>query len=155
MPLNARYIVPQLLDSDDSDGLHGKSCECYRRYHFGTDALPFFGFATLALFILLLCALLAGLTLAVCSLDIVWLQVMSVTGNQRQRLLSLLDFSATSNKLTTFTGIKPLQYRGLNGTRPGFSVNTTNILGRQYLLMLSWQAPWLYAQLLAPRHYRS
>jgi hypothetical protein len=69
----------------------GNKSDCMP-YHLGTveESLPFLGFSALALLLLLICALLAGLTLAICGLDITRLQVLSVTGDQRQRNRALV-----------------------------------------------------------------
>jgi hypothetical protein len=62
-----------------------ENCECYRRYRFDEDKAPFLGFLAVALTIVVIAALLAGLTLAISSLDMTWLQIMSTTGPKRQR----------------------------------------------------------------------
>jgi hypothetical protein len=56
------------------------------------DDLVFAGFSVLVLFLVLICALLAVLTLAICGLDITWLQVLSSTGDQKQRNRALVIF---------------------------------------------------------------
>src|SRR3982074_3714657 len=86
--LNSPYMMLRSF-SYNYDVPRGNECECFRRYHLGQDGekLAFLGFSTLALVLLLLCSLLSGLTLAICSLDIIWLQVLSMTGNERQQLV--------------------------------------------------------------------
>ncbi|RDW63824.1 hypothetical protein BP5796_10326 [Coleophoma crateriformis] len=44
------------------------------------DNSPAFGWVTLSLLLLLICALLAGVTLAICSLDMTWLEVSCASG---------------------------------------------------------------------------
>ncbi|OBT88723.1 hypothetical protein VE02_02364 [Pseudogymnoascus sp. 03VT05] len=62
-----------------------ENCECYRRYRFDEHKAPFLGFLAVALTIVVIAALLAGLTLAISGLDMTWLQIMSTTGPKRQR----------------------------------------------------------------------
>ena len=50
-------------------------------YHGGA----WWAMACLACCLITLCALFAGLTLGVCGLDIAWLQMKSVTGNEKER----------------------------------------------------------------------
>lgn len=65
-----------------------ENCECYRRYRFDESKGPFLGFLIVALTLVIIAALLAGLTLAISSLDMTWLQIMSTTGPKRRRLAS-------------------------------------------------------------------
>ena len=53
----------------------------YTVYHHG----PWFAMAALAGVLLIICSLLAGLTLAVCGLDMTLLQLQSVAGTAKQR----------------------------------------------------------------------
>jgi metal transporter CNNM len=53
----------------------------YTVYH----GIAWCGMAALAVILLILCSLLAGLTLALGGLDITWLQLRSVTGTPKQR----------------------------------------------------------------------
>ncbi|KFY18352.1 hypothetical protein V493_08697 [Pseudogymnoascus sp. VKM F-4281 (FW-2241)] len=62
-----------------------ENCECYRRYRFDEHQGPFLGILTVALTLVIIAALLAGLTLAISSLDMTWLQIMSTTGPKRRR----------------------------------------------------------------------
>lgn len=62
-----------------------ENCECYRRYRFDEHKGPFLGFLAIVLTLLIIAALLAGLTLAISSLDMTWLQIMSTTGPKRRR----------------------------------------------------------------------
>jgi hypothetical protein len=99
VPLNTPYMLLRALsyNYNVSRG-RNEECECSRHYDLfqNDERLAFIGFSTLALVLLLLCALLSGLTLAICSLDIIWLQVLSMTGNDRQRLV-LLNTLTKSN----------------------------------------------------------
>ncbi|KFY11958.1 hypothetical protein V492_04174 [Pseudogymnoascus sp. VKM F-4246] len=62
-----------------------ENCECYRRYRFDEHQGPFLALLIVALTLVIIAALLAGLTLAISSLDMTWLQVMSTTGPKRRR----------------------------------------------------------------------
>jgi hypothetical protein len=48
-----------------------------------------YGMLALAVFVLIVCSLLAGLTLAVCGLNMTFLHLRSVTGSPRQRYGSI------------------------------------------------------------------
>lgn len=64
-------------------------CECYRRFSYDRDKGAFLAFLVIALILVTFAALLAGLTLAISSLDMTWLHVMSTTGSEKRRLVSL------------------------------------------------------------------
>ncbi|KAL3420205.1 DUF21 and CBS domain protein [Phlyctema vagabunda] len=51
----------------------------------GTEPSNFFAFLGLSIIVLGLCALLAGLTLAICSLDVTWLEITSRTARSKRR----------------------------------------------------------------------
>lgn len=87
-PLNTPYITLLSFSCHDNAS-RSREYDCLRSYCLDEDNKPIFiEFAMLASVLLLLFALLAGLTLAICSLDIIWLQVHSMTGNEKQRSVS-------------------------------------------------------------------
>lgn len=49
------------------------------------------GFTSLASFLLVFAALFSGLTLAICSIDMTWLHVLSISGCEQQRYVQLID----------------------------------------------------------------
>lgn len=76
-----------------------ENCECYRRYRFDEHQGPFLGILTVALTLVIIAALLAGLTLAISSLDMTWLQIMSTTGPKRRRCVSEAVYVVVSTHL--------------------------------------------------------
>ena len=49
-----------------------------------------YGMVVLAISLLFVCALLAGLTLAICGLDPTWLHLRSITGTAKERYATLV-----------------------------------------------------------------
>ena len=86
---DSELIPGQAVDFGDPGYSPPENCECYRRYRFDEHQAPFLGFLAFALTLVVFAALLAGLTLAISSLDMTWLQIMSTTGPKRQRWVSL------------------------------------------------------------------
>lgn len=72
----------------------------YTVYHHAA----WYGMAALVVFLLITCALLAGLTLAICGLDMTWLQVRCVTGSVKQRYVYIV----ASHKSLKFTRLTKL-----------------------------------------------
>ncbi len=63
-------------------------CSCYRRFHYQDGVGPFFGLLSLTLLILVLAALLAGITLAIMGTDLTWLEVMLSTGPEKKKRMA-------------------------------------------------------------------
>ncbi|KFZ20741.1 hypothetical protein V502_03020 [Pseudogymnoascus sp. VKM F-4520 (FW-2644)] len=82
---DSELIPRQAVDSGNPGYSPPENCECYRKYRFDEHKGPFLGFLTVALTLVIIAALLAGLTLAISSLDMTWLQIMSTTGSKRRR----------------------------------------------------------------------
>ena len=80
----------------------------YTVYHGGA----WIGMFVLACFLLVIYALLAGLTLAICGLDMTWLQMRSITGTAKERYVALScsrilkhrPNNSTDNKLVWWPG---------------------------------------------------
>jgi hypothetical protein len=66
---------------NDAISVAHKETQTYTRYHGG----PFWGMAVLAICLVMICAVLAGLTLAVCGMDDTWLHILSMSGDMHQR----------------------------------------------------------------------
>jgi hypothetical protein len=78
--LNSSCMTVRSISHDGSPDGHASD--------FGTgENLPFVLLAALAVLLLLVCAALAGLTLAICSLDITRLHILSMAGDQKKRLV--------------------------------------------------------------------
>ncbi len=105
---HTRYLA---LRSENASSTNGDNSGCYGNlfydYFMGDNSLAFLGLTILALFLLILCGLLSGLTLAVCSLDATYLQILSTSGNDEERLM-FLTFSGSGLKLTIlmYTGTR-------------------------------------------------
>ncbi|ELR03201.1 hypothetical protein VC83_02323 [Pseudogymnoascus destructans] len=82
---DSELTLRQAADFGNPGYSQPENCECYRRYRFDEHKAPFLGFLAVALTIVVIAALLAGLTLAISSLDMTWLQIMSTTGPKWQR----------------------------------------------------------------------
>jgi len=77
-------LVSRPVPSGPSDPIDGNLDAKHVHYPLWYDGM-WYGMAATAFALLLLCALLAGLTLAVCGLDATWLQMRAVTGTPKQR----------------------------------------------------------------------
>jgi hypothetical protein len=82
MTLRARNTVHNDLNSAGWN-LTETRTHTYTVYHNGA----WYGMAALSVILVTLCGLFAGLTLALCGLDMTWLQIASVTGNPKKRYL--------------------------------------------------------------------
>ncbi|OBT64521.1 hypothetical protein VE03_05345 [Pseudogymnoascus sp. 23342-1-I1] len=111
----------QAVDFGDPGYSPAENCECYRRYRFDENKGPFLGFLIIALTLVIIAALLAGLTLAISSLDMTWLQIMSTTGPKRRRWVSFRCSIYVMLRLTNFAGVKQKLFLESKETPAGFS----------------------------------
>jgi hypothetical protein len=84
-----KLIPRQVISIGYPDYFPPDNCECYRRFHYDQHKGAFLGFLAAAFILVTFAALLAGLTLAISSLDMNWLHIMSTTGPKKRRSVYL------------------------------------------------------------------
>jgi hypothetical protein len=82
---DAGLIPRQIISIGSPDYAPQDNCECYRRFHYDQHKGAFLGFLAVAFILVTFAALLAGLTLAISSLDMTWLHIMSTTGPKKRK----------------------------------------------------------------------
>lgn len=64
-------------------------CECYQRLSYERNRMSYLGLLAIAILLVVVAALTAGLTLGLSSLDMTWLNIMSTTGSEKRRFVFL------------------------------------------------------------------